>query len=177
MLDGPDKYVAAIRRLGRQIRQFYKIANEVDDEDAIAARLTPQDIDLIVSLISMGLLKANLFPLLLRQDAAAAVSFVISRYLARHIDYDEGVNGFTSDLSGYFEEIVSLMGQDALQALLNSPRVDPRTRKDRRVQTAIFNAVDGLDSPESAAVWLQKQKEQKEKQKAVRVNSPGVEGN
>ena len=155
MLDGPEKYLAAIRRLGRQVRQFYEIANEVEDEDSIAARLMPQDMDLIVSLISMGLLKANLFPLLLRQDAPAAVSFVISRYLARHIDYDEGVNGFTSDLSVYFEEIVSLKGQDALRALLNSPRVDPRIRKDRRVHTAIFNAVDGLDSPESAVAWLE----------------------
>ena len=154
MLEGPDKYLAKIRQLGRQIRQFYVIANEVDDENLIAARLTPEDVDLLVSLMSMGLLKANLFPLLLRQYPEAALGFMISRYLARHINYDEGANGFTSDLSGFFDEIVSLKGEDALRVVLNSPRVDARRRKDRRVHTAIFNAVDGLDSPESVSGWL-----------------------
>ena len=154
MLDGPDKYMGKVRDIARAIRAFYKVAAEVDDETEIAARVRDEDVDLLVSLMSLGVLKANLFPILLRSHPAAAIEFLKCRYLARHIDYDEGVNGLTSDLSGYFDEIVSAMGESALHEILHSPGVDRKKLKDRRLREALAFALESIDSPAEASAWL-----------------------
>lgn len=154
MLDGPDKYMGKVRDIARTIRTFYKVAAEIDDEAEIARRVRDEDVDTLVSLMSLGVLKANLFPILLRSHPAAAIEFLRCRYLARHVDYDEGVNGLTSDLSGYFDEIVSLMGESALREILHSPGVDRKKLKDRRVREAVAFAVESIDSPAEASAWL-----------------------
>ena len=65
-----------------------------------------------------------MFPILLRSHPNAAIEFLRCRYLAKHIDYDEGVNGFTSDLSGYFDEIVAIQGERSLRELLKATNSD-----------------------------------------------------
>lgn len=167
MLTIYEKYIKKLYEINKKIGEFYRLANDLDDdeekvakpprgEEEVAKLVRREERELFVTLMSLGLFRANLFPILLINSPESAHEFLKYRYLGKHQEFDDGITGFTSDLSGYFEEMVAIKGEDHLREFLKSSNVDRKKLRDKRVCEAICCAIEGLDSAADVAKWLAK---------------------
>lgn len=154
------RYLEKLIEIYNKIGEFIALEHEIGDSESNAELITLIDdskVKLLKSIMNKGLLRPNLFPLLLRANGPVALEYLIDRYLGRNIHYDNGLTGYTGTLKGFFSDIVDLHGSNYLHDFLRSSGVDQVKLRDKRVKEAIISSVHELDSIKDVNFWLKRE--------------------